>query len=631
MKKNTILAIVLCSVILIGFYVVLPKFFPGIFGISKTPVKSGDTEISATEEKVIEQETDILSEKQTQTDLITAADFENTEPVVEEPEQFYTIKTDKVEVTFTNKGGDIVSYKLAGTDEKKKVIDKDTKEGVQISDSVSEANRTLAVAFGQAADNIYNVPMEVTKIDDKTIRFSKEVKIKKNGEVKTFTFGKQYSFKDNENLFKLDVLFHSNDDLSFLNKEDVAYTLRSAPQIGPHFDPKENRYENRQFLAYDGKKQKHKVLGKGDFKVWDKSKNEIEWVAIAGKYFTEIMIPAKKNTVSKTVYSSLVEKDNYANAQAFIERKAMSGTDVKDTYWMYFGPRNEKDLKIYKTTDTTEWGKDESFSGYILTPALQSSGWLSWLEIVLKFLLEWIYKVVRNWGVAIIVLTLLLRLALFPLSKNQSMGTLKMQEIQPRTQELQEKYKNDQQKLNMEMQKLYKEVGYNPMSGCLPLILQFLILFAMYNLFNYKYEFRGAMFSPHWIEDLSVGDSIWKLPITIPLLGWTHLRILPIVYTVTQLFYGKVTQYGGQTAQQQGQMSMKFMTYGMPIIFFFLFYNAPSGLLLYWTTSNLFQMGQQVIINKMMSKKKDEMKTKKIGNAEAQKTLPPKGKRTGSK
>ena len=238
--------------------------------------------------------------------------------------------------------------------------------------------------------------------------------------------------------------------------------------------------------------------------------------------------------------------------------------------------------------------------------------------------MELIHRAIPNWGVAIILLTIILKLLLFPLSKKQQMGTLKMQELQPKLIAIQNKYKDDQQKQAIELQKLYKEAHYSPTSGCLPMILQMLVLFAMFDLFNNYFEFRGAMFIPGWIPDLSLGDSVYTLKFNIPLLG-NQIRILPVIYLVSQLFFGKITSNGGMT-DGAGSGMMKFMTYGMPIIFFFLFYNAPSGLLLYWTVSNLFQMAQQLIINSLMNKKKAEMAAAKEPKR-TQKTLPPKNKR----
>ena len=130
------------------------------------------------------------------------------------------------------------------------------------------------------------------------------------------------------------------------------------------------------------------------------------------------------------------------------------------------------------------------------------------------------------------------------------------------------------------------------------MIFQFVILFAMFNLFKNYFEFRGASFIPGWIEDLSVGDHIGPtFSKSLPLLGWNTIRILPVIYLISQLLFGKITGNGGTTAgQNAGQM--KLMMYGMPLMFFFLFYDAPSGLLLYWTVSNLIQLAQQLYINK---------------------------------
>jgi YidC/Oxa1 family membrane protein insertase len=121
----------------------------------------------------------------------------------------------------------------------------------------------------------------------------------------------------------------------------------------------------------------------------------------------------------------------------------------------------------------------------------------------------------------------------------------------------------------------------------------------MYNLFNNHFDLRGAMFIPGWIPDLSVAESIWNFPpgVRLPILGWTALRILPFIYVGSQLLYGKVTQ----TPDQQMNPQMKMMLYVMPIVFFFVLYNMPSGLLVYWIFSNLLTMVQQVAINKYLA------------------------------
>ena len=604
MDKNTIWAIVLSTLVIIASYLILPKFFPGLnpaIGRQAAQIEE-NTELSEPQEldlSAMEENAAIFAEA----DDAESDSLENeAQPAL--VEQKYTIKTDKVEAVFTNKGGDIISYKLL--DHK----DMDTNDFVQLSDNVNSKNRTLAIAFGKSdakiVDEIFN-----TEISDKSITFTKTM----NVSGKKTTLRKVYTFMDGEYVFKLDVLVHTADSTG-LDIGGTAYTIRTSPQIGPHYDPKQNRYERREFIAYNGQKYKKIMLSNGQFKEYEK---DFIWNGIAGKYFVELIIPSAPEKIRTAYYSSNVEVNNYANAQAMIERTAFSGSDISDTYYMYFGPRNDKDLKRYNIAENNGW----NLGGKKVSQALQTSGLFNWMEKILKVILELLNKIIHNWGVSIIIMTLLLRILMFPLSKKQSLSSLKMQELQPKMKAIQDKYKNDQQKLQQETSKLYQQAGYNPASGCLPLILQFFVLISMYNLFNNYFEFRGAMFIPGWIPDLSTGDVIKTFNFNIPLIG-NQLRILPVIYVATQLLSGKITQYGQTAAPGQSQATMKFMMYGMPLMFFFLFYNAPSGLLLYWLTSNVLQIFQQLIINKMMKEKRAE---KNASAAKVPKTLPPKGKR----
>jgi YidC/Oxa1 family membrane protein insertase len=186
-----------------------------------------------------------------------------------------------------------------------------------------------------------------------------------------------------------------------------------------------------------------------------------------------------------------------------------------------------------------------------------------------------------------------------------------MQELQPKLQELQAKYKGNPQRLNQEMAEFYKREGYNPMSGCLPMLIQFPLFIAMYNLFNNHFDLRGASFIAGWIGDLSLPESVINFgSFRLPLVGWSDLRALPIVYLASQLLYGKFTQTP-QTGQNANQM--KLMMYGMPIMFFFVLYDVPSGLLLYWIVSNVLTIIQQAIINDMLKKHKLKIATAPAG------------------
>lgn len=576
MNKNTIIAIVLSTIVVLASLILQPMLFP-------------NTANNVAESENVTEETSAVKVEEDKKDLSLIVEDESDKNV---EEQFFEITTKNAQIVLTNRGGDMISYKLLNH------IDVDTKDGIQMVDNVSKTNRACAVAFGDVNSPINNEIFNVTHKDENVYFFTKSISIKKeDGSVSKIILGKRYTFDPESYVFKLDILIHGDDI------ENLVYTLRTSPQIGPHFDPKLNRYENRQFISFNGEKAKRQVISAKQFKSYNK---DYLWNGIGGKYFVNLVVPLNPEKMDNSYYSTLInEENNYSNAQAICVRKPFS-EDVEDSYYMYYGPREEKALKIFNVAENNSW----KLSGLKLNECLNSNGWLGWLETILKWFMEVINKFVHNWGVSIIIMTILIKLLMFPFTKKQSLGTLKMQEIQPKIQAIQAKYKDNQQKLQQEMAKIYKDNGYNPMSGCLPMLVQFLILFAMYNLFNNYFEFRGSSFIPHWIEDLSSGDSIYTLKFDIPFFG-NQVRILPFIYLASQLLFGKITGNGGTAAPGTSQAQMQMMMYVMPIMFFVMFYNAPSGLLLYWTVSNIFQMGQQIIINKTMKQKKAELAVKK--------------------
>lgn len=588
MEKNTVWAIGLSTLVLVGsliveYKVILPK--------QQAAMEKQQAELA------LKQEEQAKVEKKAEEQFSTAGEIIAGQPEIEE--KHYTITTDKVEAVFTSRGGDLISYKLLEHN------DKDTGSGVQMVDNVTATNRAFSLGFGQTTETIVNENFAAKMEGDNTIIFTREFNKKDDfGNIHKFTLMKRYEFLPGEYVFRMGVGIKL-DDGNGLESNGAAYTIRTSPQIGPHFDRKHDRYEVRQLLLFNGKKREKPSLVNKEYE------KEYQWVGVGGKYFTILIKPEDPSKMTTKVVTSSKSESDYENSQVFISRSSIApGTSVaQDVYYVYIGPRSEQEYKRYNLADDNGWG----LSNAKFNHALATSGVLSWIEVVLKWGMEMIYRLVRNWGVAIIILTVILRIILFPLSRSSAIGTLKMQQLQPKMQEIQEKYKDNQQKLAEETSKLYKEAGYNPMSGCLPMILQMVILFALYNVFNNYFEFRGATFIRGWIDDLSMGDKIWTWKKDLPFittLTQNTLRILPFIYLFSQLLNGKITQYGGAAGgQSAGQM--KFMMYGLPIIFFFMFYNVPSGLLLYWTVSNILQIGQQIMINNTMKKKRAEMEKNK--------------------
>ena len=587
MNKNTVIAMVLSGLVIAASMFVQYKFFP------PAPVQQqpAATSASTTEQQAEVPQNTFVAET-------APADF----GVLETPdetvigEQIITVKTDIAEITFTNRGGDIISYKL---------LEHNNSKGdsyVEMVKNLTDRNRAFSIALGSAQapalNQFFNVKEETVN-GKRIVGFFKTISIKnQDGSVSSFTLAKRYTFLPDDYMFELAVTVSGDADMKGLNFDNVGYTLRTMPQIGPDWDAKADRYEYRHFFSYINGKKKDTALKSNQTKLITDS---VPWAGISGKYFTLIVIPSVP--AQQILYSAAQPNaDTVQNGQLFFSRPVITGNTVTDVYRVYLGPCSENILSAYNVASKNNYNYDNL---RIDTVAVSSGIWRP-LEVLLKWLLQFFYKLIPNWGVSIILVTILIKLIFFPLTKKSSESTQQMQKMQPKMQELQAKYKGRPQKLNEEMAKLYKEAGYNPLSGCLPILIQLPILFAMYRLFNNYFEFRGAMFIPHWIPDLSVGDSVLQFPNPLPFLGWTDLRILPIVYVISQMVFGKITQT--PTSDQQQNSTMKIMMYGMPVFFFFMFYNAPSGLLLYWTCANFLMLVQQMIIKAMMKGRKEVRK-----------------------
>jgi YidC/Oxa1 family membrane protein insertase len=203
---------------------------------------------------------------------------------------------------------------------------------------------------------------------------------------------------------------------------------------------------------------------------------------------------------------------------------------------------------------------------------------------------------IPNYGVAIILLTLFTKVVFLPMTFKGSESTAKMAALNPKMAEIRARLKDKPEKMNQEIAALYKREKVNPLSGCLPMLLQLPIFFALYNLLNSHFELRGALFIPGWIPDLSAPESVLDFGFTIPLVNWTSLRLLPLIMLGTQLLSSKFTQPAG-AGQPQSGAQMKLMTYALPIVFLFILYDMASGLVLYWTVQNILSTAQQMYIN----------------------------------
>jgi len=246
-------------------------------------------------------------------------------------------------------------------------------------------------------------------------------------------------------------------------------------------------------------------------------------------------------------------------------------------YNAYVGPQ---DLKII-TEVKSQWSTVINF------------GMFDFIAQLLLQMLEFFYRVGHNWGIAIILLSIAIYFILFPLSLKQIKSMRQMQELQPKIEELRKTYKDNPQRLNKEIMELYRRYKINPLGGCLPVLLQIPVFFALYQVLIRSVALKGAEFL--WIKDLSIPDKIISLPGTYPLIG-NSINLLPIFMSVSMFFQQKLSSTTQMSTSSEQQKMMQIL---FPIIFVFIFYNMPAGLVLYWLVNNVLMLLQQLRMNRI--------------------------------
>lgn len=590
MDRNTILAVILSVVIIIvGFSI------QSIFFAPETDITTVETVESVQSSETVTSETATSSQTNTDGPITSTGEPGSIAAVGEDPSvHSVSFDTEVFAIEFAADSGSISSMKL------KKHLDNGVPVEMIFKDS--EDQTAFKTYFGYDTTGSADFGYHVSRPDQYTIQFSREFGyVQEDGTVdpETFTLTKTYTFAANDYLFELSIeLKNSVNEAIPLNFNGYSYTLAFEPQIGPAFyeDP-DGRYSYRRFYTLaDDKKKEAKV--KNEEYVYD---SLFSWSALTGKYFTVIGIP---DATSYTLRLDQGSTDTIPLTSSMkYSRPAINSSLTQDIFRFYIGPQQKQELVKYNNPADNGFGlKDLQ-----LEKAMDSSSWFGWLENILKWLLSVFYKIIPNYGIAIILLTILIKVILFPFTRKSFQSTAKMQALNPQMAEIKAKYKDNSQKMNQELSALYKKEGVNPMGGCLPMLLQFPVFIALYGLLNKHFELRGAVFIPGWISDLSSPESIWNFaPVNIPFLG-SDLRLLPILYVGTMILSMKYSQSGAQTGGQTPGMG-KMMTYFMPVMFFFILYNAPSGLILYWTVMNFFTVAQQLVTNKMRAKKVEEEK-----------------------
>lgn len=339
----------------------------------------------------------------------------------------------------------------------------------------------------------------------------------------------------------------------------------------------ENRYTELTY-GYEGEKVNElSIAGEDEEQVED-----VQWIGYKQHFFNSILIPA--NGIEKVDLSSesLVESEDQAqlytkNYHAFIPLK--SNGELAHSFQWYFGPSE------YKTLAQYDLGIEKSINfGWGIFGWINKSVFIPLFGFLSSFL---------PFGIAIIIMTIIVRLAMSPVTYKSYVSQIKMKVLKPEVDEITRKYKDDAVKRQQETMALYNKAGANPMSGCLPALLQLPVFYALFSFFPVAFALRQKSFL--WADDLSSYDSIYELPFSIPFYG-DHISLFPILASVAIFFYTMMTMGQQQASQQPGMPNMKFIMYLMPLMMLFFFNNYASGLSLYYFVSNLLTIVLMLVI-----------------------------------
>ncbi len=546
MSKNLVITILLSTIILyVGMYI-QQRYF--------TPPPLPDT-----------SSTTVTSPQEKDIHIIPIA---TEQPL---PEKSIQMSTNKFDITLSTKNASVTSFQIkneTGTSETHVEL-------IPLGDSHTTFTLTLGSDDTALKDDV--LFDYVAYPQEKKVEFFRDFIHQENGQ--EFTLKKTYQFKDDEYLFEIIVLLQNKKN-EILRLGDTTYTLYFGPQLGPVEEvlssQKSRQISQRKFISFDGKKRRNINVRKNNVVEHD---TLYQWVGISGRYFSLFLVPGNGKYTS--IFSTTPQEQLASTAQITLERNTIQSAAIEDVHRIYIGPHTKNQLKKYNNA------QDNAFkvSGLSLDKSIPSR-LLGFLERIWLAILRISYSIIPNYGVAIIMLTLLIRLSTYPILRKSKTNGEKMKLLAPKLQEIKEKYPNDNMKQSQEIMALYKNYGFSPLSSFLPLLLQLPIFLSMYRVISESFEFFKAPFFG-WIDDLSSPDALLSFgDFKIPILGWTEFHILPIIMLLTQYVssYIMLKQQRGQNVGSQKIMFI--LSYVFPFIIFFALYNSPSGLILYWITSN---------------------------------------------
>ena len=559
MDRNTVIGFVLLALLFFGYFYYSKQ---GQLALEKTQQHIQDS-INRIKPKV---DTNLAKTNLKQKD---SSAFQNTTGFVQDSvaiEKIFTLENDLLKITFTNKGGQPKTVELKNF----KRFD-----GTRLLINDGSFNKiTYAINTGtnqtaQTADLLFKTQQDSSNKQGITFILQNA-----NGQI----IQHQYTLPANSYMLDFNIKLSGADKLITQNKINLVWQAQ-APQVEK--DIAHEKQQSHVAFVKDGDYDFENLGTGSNDKKFDKT---VDWVTLKQQFFATAILAKNKFESGDIQWIVPSDSNTHIIAQATSNLKINIGSGSAATIplQLFYGPSDYKILK--------------SYGNQMQNIVPLGSGVFAFVKYINRGFIMPVFNYIggktASFGLAIALLTIIIRLLISPLTYQSYVSGAKMKLLKPEIDNLKAKYGEDKQTFGMEQMKLFKSAGVNPLGGCIPALLQIPIFFALYNFFNSNIALRGQSF--WWAKDLSAYDSIYDLPFNIPLYGG-HISLFTIFAVVTSLL---ISLYGMSNMQDNSNPVMKYMPFIFPVILLGVFNNQPAALTWYYTVSNAITLLIQFVIQK---------------------------------
>lgn len=561
MDKNQATGLLLISIMVMGYF----YFFGGPPELVEQPMQTTELVTEQNQPQQLNQAPVQLPDSVQQ--LLNQQQYGELAAVAQGTSKLITVENEDIRLVFNTKGGVVQEVELKG-------YKTYAREPLILIDEFSRTQKLVAKQNGRDI-NLYDLFYSVDqKETNDTIQVTFTLATEQGGTIK------QHYFIPKTNGFKINYRVEANGMQGILSN---GLTLNWKSNLkATEKDVTTSRAKST--ITYYQQDGNFDELSERSTDTETESVTNLHWVNFKQHFFSASIIAENgfsngNLTLETDVNSTNIDK--IASANLNIPSSSLSNGSLELSY--YYGPNNYQIMK-----KVTIGFKENVYLG------------IAGINLINKWVVvpifNWLDNYIASYGLIIFILVLIIKIALSPLSYKSYLSMAKMKVLKPELDEIKAKLGDDQQKFQQEQMKLYQQVGVNPLSGCMPMLLQMPILYAMFSFFPSSIELRQEPFL--WADDLSTYDSIMSLPFDIPFYG-SHVSLFVILMTISTLLY---TWSNNQMSTVQGPM--KSMSYMMPVIFMFVLNSFPAALSYYYFLSTLITFGQQAVIKKYIDEDK---------------------------